>query len=140
MKRQIITDRIFLKQKSIIATPEEVITLIKDLEDTLDIKRGIGLSAIQIGIPKNVAIIRLESTKIDLINAYVIERTEKFRMKLEGCLSLPCLYMDTIRYNRITINNNGNLQDYNGILAVAVQHELDHSNGLTILDRKWRAR
>jgi len=52
---------------------------------------------------------------------------------------LPGIHIDTRRYNEIKIINNGKEENYTGILAVAIQHELDHANGLTILDRKWRS-
>jgi peptide deformylase len=139
MKKNLIADMNFLKTKSEQARPDEVASIIQDLEDSLDLKRGLGLSAIQIGIPKQVAIIRYGEAKIDLINAYIIEKNDKFRMTGEGCLSLPSLHIDTRRYKEIKIMNNGKEENYTGILAVCIQHELDHFSGLTILDRKWRS-
>ena len=98
MKKNIVTDINILKTKSSPATPDEVQTILQDLNDTLDLKRGIGLSAVQIGILKNVAIVRLGEVKIDLINAYMIEKNDKFRMVGEGCLSIIGIRADTIRY------------------------------------------
>jgi peptide deformylase len=140
MKKPIISDMQILRQKSLPATSDEVQAILQDLNDSLDLKRGIGLSAIQIGIPKNVAIIRHEGVKIDLINAYIVEKDNKCRIQGEGCLSLAGIRVDTRRYGYITIINNGKREDYAGTLAIAIQHELDHQNGLTILDRKWKAR
>ena len=140
MKKSIITDLNFLRQKSLDVTKDEAKEIIQDLEDSLDLNKGLGLSAIQIGIAKNISIIRYGDVKIDLINAYIDGKDNKFRMKCEGCLSLPGLYIDTTRYDEILIYNNGKREEYSGIIAIAVQHEVDHCNGLTILDRKWRAR
>ena len=61
MKRKIVTDITYIKQKSKEVSQEEVETIVKDLEDSLDLKRGIGLTAIQIGIPKKVAIVRISN-------------------------------------------------------------------------------
>ena len=140
MKQKIVTDLTILKTKSSPATPDEVQAILQNLNDTLDLKRGIGLSAIQIGISKNVAIIRHGEAKIDLINAYIVEKDNKIRIAGEGCLSLAGIRVDTRRYGYITIINNGKREDYSGTLAIAIQHEIDHFLGLTILDRKWKAR
>ena len=137
MKRQIITDLKFLKQKSEPVGFWESKKIIKDLEDTLKTtKIGIGLTAIQIGIPKQVSIIRLPNFKLNLVNNKIIEQSDLIRFP-ESCLSLPGLKIDTRRYNYVKLDN-GKL--YKGLVAVAIQHELDHQQGLTILDRKWRKR
>jgi peptide deformylase len=140
MKQKIVTDMAILKQKSLPATPNEVQAILQDLNDTLDLKRGLGLSAVQIGILKNVAIIRTGNVKLDLINASILDKAEKVRIAGEGCLSLAGIRVDTMRYGRVTIENNGKIEEYSGLLAIAIQHEIDHSRGLTILDRKWKAR
>jgi len=144
MKRKIVTDITELRKKSKTATYEEVYNIIKDLEDTLDTSKGIGLSAIQIGIPKAVGIIRYGEIKIDLINPITIQKNDKFRMKSEGCLSIPGIFIDTLRYKEIVIiNNNRNFSfdlETDNILPVAILHEIDHMNGRLILDAKWRKR
>ena len=140
MKKQIVTDLNFLKQKSEPIAIYEIDMYLSQLEDSLDLSKGIGLSAVQIGILKNIAIVRIGETKINLINAYIIDKNDKFRMVGEGCLSLPHIRVDTRRYKEITINNNGKTEHYEGLLAIAIQHEVDHCNGMIILDRKWKAR
>lgn len=149
---KITTDLKYLKQKSeeikfqgIESEPCEMVeTIIKDLEDTLaDKKTGIGLSAIQIGIPKRVGIIRIPNKEpINLVNPIILEKYDKIRLKQEACLSLPGLYIDTIRYKGIVIENGVKREKFvaYGLEAVAIQHEIDHFNGLTILDRKWKKR
>lgn len=141
MKRPIITDIAVLRQVSTQAEPGQALSIIKDLEDSLDTKKGIGLSAIQIGIAKKVSIIRFGNTKIDLVNAEIIDKQERFRMVGEGCLSFPGLKVDTSRYNYIKVKNgNGQIFTAEGIEAVAIQHEIFHENGRTILDCKWKSR
>ena len=139
MKKDIITNLVKLKIKSGEASLKEVNSIIKDLEDTLkEYPNGVGLSAIQIEIPKKLGIIRVGKLKIDLINPKIIAKEEKFKMKKESCLSFPNLNLDTIRYNNITIVNNGTEEIYQGMLAVIIQHEIDHMNGIVFIDRKWR--
>ena len=140
MKKPIISDMQILRQKSLPATPDEVKAILQDLNDTLDLKRGLGLSAIQIGIPKNVAIIRHDGVKIDLINPEILERDEKIIVKDEGCLSLTGIKITTDRYNYIKIDNNVKIEEYRGLLAICVQHEVDHLRGLLIINRKHKAR
>ena len=140
MKRPIITDLNFLKQKSEVATFWEARRIIRDLEDSLNLKKGLGLTAIQIGIPKRVSIVRIHGLKINLINAEVLDKYDKFRMKREGCLSLPGIFVDTTRFKKIDIINNGKKETYEGLEAIVIQHELDHMTGLIILNRKWRKR
>ncbi len=153
MKRPIRVDTLYLKQKSELLSQIELeqphtvtgITVakmfIKDLEDSLDLKRGIGLAGIQISIPKRISIIRMPKLKLDLINPIIIDKYDRFRFKEERCLSLPGLAIDTIRYKEITIQNgDGRRFVFEGLEAIVVQHEIDHMNGLLITDRKWRKR
>ena len=138
----IVTDIIELKKVSEEVELKEVDNIVKQLEEELDKhKTGIGLSAIQIGLIKKVAIIKLpKKEKIVLYNAKILEKSEKFRFKNEGCLSIPGLYVDTRRYNQITVENNGEMFCSYGLEAVAIQHEIDHMNGILILNRKWKRR
>jgi len=141
MKKKIVTDIVYLKQKSEEVKIEEIETIVKDLEDSLETQKGIGLTAIQIGILKKVAIIRIPNKEpMNLYNPKIIEKEKPIKFS-ERCLSIPGLTILTRRYNTI-IWENGDGQKYSadGIEAICVAHEIDHMNGLTILDRKWRRR
>ncbi len=141
MKKKIETDIRLLRHKSAEIEPKEAQSIIKDLEDSLDLSKGCGLSAIQIGIPKRVSIVRIINLqKINLINPKIIEKEGKFQFKGEACLSLPGLSIDTSRYYQITLENNGRQYVSTGIEACVIQHEVDHMNGRLIIDRKWRKR
>lgn len=122
---------------------QEFSNIINDLEDTLKTcKNGIGLSANQIGYNKRVAIIRLPSLKLNLINPIVIDKNDK-RIFREGCRSFPNIEMVTDRYDYIKIKNGINskeILEFTGLEAVAIQHEIDHLNGLTMFDRKHKKR
>jgi len=138
MKRNIITNIKFLKQKSESVSSWEAKRIIRDLEDSLNLNKGIGLTAIQIGIPKCVSIIRIHGLKINLVNPKIVIKEERFRMRGEACLSFPGLSIDTVRFKKVDIINNGRKENYEGLEAIAIQHEIDHMKGITILDRKWR--
>ena len=139
---KLIRDIHFLKQKSKEVTTEEAQEIIKELETSLNLKQGIGLSAVQIGILKRVGIVRIKDFKLDLINPIILEKDQRFRVKKEGCLSLPGLYIDTARYQYVTFENGFDKKRYmaEGLQAVAIQHEIDHMNGLLMIDRRWRKR
>lgn len=101
---------------------------------------GIGLSAIQIGIPKRVAVIHFGKTWALLVNpVWTAEGTARLHIE-EGCLSLPNIRLVTDRYETITVTDEAtflNPTKISGLLAVVIQHEVDHMNGMLILDRKW---
>ena len=80
MKRAIVTDPIYIRTVSTDAQADEIAPILQDLNDSLDIKRGIGLAGVQIGILKRIAIIRIGDQKINLINAYIVEKNNKFRI------------------------------------------------------------
>lgn len=141
MKKKVITDLIFLKQKSEEVSKEEAENIIKDLEDSLKGQKGIGLTAIQIGVPLQVAILRIPNKEpMNLYNPKIIGKQDPIRFN-ERCLSIPGLDILTRRYNNITWENgDGQRYSADGIESICVQHEIDHMNGLTILNRKWRKR
>ena len=143
MKRKIVTDLKILNQKSELASFWEIRRIIKDLEDSLDLKKGVGLSANQIAIPVKIAIIRLSNCKIDLFNPKIIEKSKPFRFEKEGCLSIPGLLIDTKRYFNITIENgNGERYNLTGLEACVAQHEINHMDGKLIINKgiKWQKR
>lgn len=123
--------------------PEEVDKLIKILENEIIEanklgKQAIGLAAPQIGIFKKIAIIRLNDTKLNLVNCKIEKSYDLITFKNEACLSFPGKSEDTLRYNEVYVTNN--LVEPNSFiatdfLAIAVQHELDHLNSTLFLDR-----
>jgi len=139
----IVTDPKILKEKSkeipTSPIPEGYFRLIKDLEVALaeSERKGVGLSAIQIAVPLRVAIIRSNTLNLDLYNTKILEASEVIKFKDEGCLSVPNKYVDTYRMNKIKIlNGDGKVYDLQGLAAIIVQHEMDHWDGITILDRE----
>lgn len=101
-------------------------------------KPGVGLAAIQIGIPKKFAICRLgNGLDLDLINCEIIKGYDKAIFEGEGCLSYPGMIESTYRYQEIYVENN-DVEPISfvasGLLAVVIQHELDHCGGIILPD------
>lgn len=99
---------------------------------------GIGLAAPQIGIAKNIAIVRLgNNLNFNLINCKIKNQYDSAIFRQEGCLSFPGRVEDTTRYQEIYVTNNL-VEPYSfvatGLLAVVCQHELDHLNSKLFID------
>jgi peptide deformylase len=124
--------------------PEEINELILTLESELNYanrlgKNGIGLAAPQIGITKNIAIIRMGNVNINLVNAKLEKGYDPAIFKDEGCLSFPGRVETTIRFQEIYLKNNlvyPNDFIATGLVAIACQHELDHLNSTLFMDHK----
>lgn len=123
---------------------EEAGELIETLEKELKYSErmgrpGIGLAAPQIGIAKNIAIVRLDHNySINLINCKIKNSYDPFMFKGEGCLSFPGRIENTMRYQEVHIVNNllsPNSFIVSGLAAVVCQHELDHINGILLSDK-----
>ena len=111
----------------------------KELEHSAKLGRpGIGLAAPQIGIAKNIAIVRIDNLyKVNLVNCKIQNKYDKAIFQDEGCLSFPGRIENTMRYQEIHIVNN--IIDPHsfvatGLMAVVIQHELDHLNGVLLPD------
>lgn len=123
--------------------PEEVGALIATLEQELDYanrlgKGGIGLAAPQIGIAKKIAIVRIDKIKLDLVNCKIEKGFDPTIFQEEGCLSFPGRVEDTTRFQEVYVTGNLVLPytfTVTGLLAVVVQHELDHVNSVLFTDR-----
>ena len=126
--------------------PEEVGSLIDSLEKELNYanklgKGGIGLAAPQIGIAKNIAIVRFGKNSefnVNLINCNIKSGYDLACFQQEGCLSFPGRVEDTNRFQEVYIENNL-IYPHSfiavGLLAVVCQHEIDHLNSILLMDR-----
>ena len=140
----ITQDEKILRTECVEVSLDEAKELLKTLETELDYanklgKNGVGLAAPQIGIHKKVAIIRAGANfNLDLVNAKIENAYYPQVFKGEGCLSFPGRTEDTIRFQEIHVVNNL-VKPYGfictGMLAVMVQHEIDHYNGTLFIDR-----
>ena len=115
-----------------------------DMFDTMKDASGIGLAAIQVGVPKRIAVIDLDpsgpnSKPIYLVNPKIVAASEEQTPHNEGCLSVPDFWEDVVRHARVTVeytDEKGRPQrlEADGLMAIALQHEIDHINGLLFID------
>jgi len=125
----------------------EVEKLIQDMKETMYTAGGVGLAACQVGISRKVIV--LDVSPIDpqhsffaLINPEIISEEGEIDHE-EGCLSVPDCLETVRRKERVCVkglSSQGTQMEIKGegILAIALQHEIDHTNGILILDRVSR--
>lgn len=116
----------------------EVRQLIDDLYETMDAAKGIGLAANQIGVARRVAVVDAEGQRFVMINP-VIRLAEGKDTAEEGCLSIPELYADVTRPHRVVLDAmDREGQEFSleaeGLVARAIQHEIDHLDGILFID------
>jgi len=138
----IITDESLLRVECEPVLSSEVDYLRAKLENALEWSErnghtGVGLACPQIGIAKEMAIVRVDGIKLDLVNAKIISFDYQFEFDGEGCLSFPGRYERTLRYREIVVEGNL-VRPYKfvatGFAAVVIQHEIDHINGILLPD------
>lgn len=113
--------------------------LLDNLADTLYASgNGVGLAAPQIGVSKRVVVIDVGDGLIELINPVVLEK-EGEATEEEGCLSIPNITGDVLRAAKVRVqglNRQGEMLDIQAdrLLARALQHEIDHLEGILFVD------
>jgi peptide deformylase len=117
---------------------DEVRRLVEDMFETMDASRGVGLAANQVGVARRVAVVDADGDRFAMIDPVIIE-TEGRATAEEGCLSIPDLYGDVTRPERVVIEaldaeGNPFRKDATGLKARAIQHEIDHLDGILFLD------
>ena len=123
-------------------TPE-ILNLIKDMAETMYTASGVGLAASQVGVPKRIILVDGEEDGlIVLINPMII-KSEGEVVAEEGCLSVPDIYSQVKRSSKVTIkalSENGDPIEITneGLIARALQHEIDHLDGILFIDRIGR--
>ena len=114
--------------------------LILEMTQTLRANNGLGLAAPQVGENLQICIIEIENELFVLINPEIKSLSKEKIPSQEGCLSFPNKFLDIKRHKRIKVkatDTNGKKQliRARGLLARAIQHEIDHLNGVLIVDR-----
>ncbi len=123
---------------------DEIRALAKDMLDTMYDAPGIGLAAPQIGVLKRIVVMDLAkedepAAPLVMINPEILKLAEEIQVTEEGCLSIPELYYDVERPNGVTVrytdlDGNSLELDATDKLAVCIQHELDHLDGVLYID------
>jgi peptide deformylase len=144
-----------LRQKStpVEKVDDEVRSLIADMFETMYDAPGIGLAAIQVGVPKRILVIDLQEPEEEggepvkdprvFINPEILDSSDQEVPYTEGCLSVPDQYAEVDRPDRIRarwLDENGDAHeaDIEGLLATCLQHEMDHLEGVLFIDHLSR--
>jgi peptide deformylase len=138
----IVTDLDELKKPNTDATAKEADECLAKLGEELGKTTGVGLAAPQIGIHKRVAIVRTDTDKLNLVNPVIVWKGKMMLSEGEACLSLPGVSENVWRYGEIVVKDDTNPDGImaTGFLAVVIQHEIDHLDGILITDRAVRAK
>ena len=123
---------------------EDIIGLIKDLKDTCVVEGGVGISAPQVGIQKRVMVAAHDGDLKVFINPTITSASEDDIIKdKEGCLSFPGFFPQIKRFNHVCVryqNEEGTevIDSFEGFTSRIVQHEIDHLDGVLMIDRMNR--
>ncbi len=127
---------------------DELRALMDDMLETMYAAPGIGLAAVQVGVPKRVIVMDLAREgeppqPRHFINPEITWRSDEIAVREEGCLSVPDVYDEVERPARVGLR----YQDYDGahieeeaegLLSVCIQHEMDHLDGVLFIDHLSR--
>lgn len=142
----------------LVSTPVETVDdelrdLIADMFDTMYDAPGIGLAAIQVGVPKRLIVMDLQEQEDEegkpiraprvFVNPEILEPAEEQSLYTEGCLSIPEQFAEIERPARCRVkwlDENGEAHDelFEGLLATCIQHEMDHLEGIVFIDHLSR--
>jgi len=139
-----------LKQVStpVEAVDDELRALMDDMLETMYAAPGIGLAAVQVGVPKRVIVMDLTREEEQrgpryFVNPEITWRSEETVPYEEGCLSVPEIYDEVERPARVKLkylNYQGEAveEEAEGLFAVCIQHEMDHLEGVLFIDHLSR--
>ena len=132
---------------------DELKTLVEDMFETMYDAPGIGLAAVQVGVPIRLLVIDLQEPEEEgggpvrdpkvFINPEILWHSDDEVPYTEGCLSVPEQYAEVMRPEKIRaewrdVEGNTYEEDIDGLLAVCLQHEMDHLNGVLFIDHLSR--
>lgn len=132
-----------LREKSLLVGKEDVSQLLDDMLETMYEARGVGLAAPQVGVLKRVIVIDVGGkdarTPLFLINPRIVWHGEEKDQCSEGCLSVPNQFALVERFVSVRVayedrNRKSQKIEAEGLLSIALQHELDHLDGVLFLD------
>ena len=134
-------DPVLKKESQNVETIDDNIKkLLDDMVDTMREASGVGLAAPQVGINLNVVVIEIEGKVRKLINPEIIAKSAEEETVEEGCLSIPGVWEKVKRAARVKVkytNENGEevIEEGEGLLGRAFQHEIDHLKGVVFVER-----
>jgi peptide deformylase len=130
-----------LRQRSaeVEGVDDEVRRFIDAMFETMDANKGVGLAANQVGVARRVAVIDADGHRIALVNPRIAASGGPKEAEEEGCLSVPDVFAEVTRPTRVTLDaldRDGKpyTLEADGLLARAIQHEIDHLDGVLFID------
>ena len=118
--------------------------LLDDMLETMYASNGVGLAANQVGLLERIVVIDCakdgeEPDPLQMVNPKIIAHSEEILCRNEGCLSVPREYADVDRFAVVTVEyldkkGEKKTRTADGLLGVAIQHELDHLDGILFID------
>ncbi len=137
--------RLKLRSNPVQEVNEEIRTLLDDMLETMYADDGLGLAAIQVGVPKRVVVIDVHGpddppAPIKLVNPEILWASPERMVYEEGCLSFPEYFAEVERAAEVQVrylDENGAEQEIDAkeTLAICLQHEVDHLEGKLFVDR-----
>ena len=134
--------------KPVAAVDDDLRTLMDDMLETMYDAPGIGLAAIQVGVPLRVIVMDISPREGErepryFVNPEITWRSEDTQPYEEGCLSVPDIYDEVERPSQVKLrylNYQGETvdEDAEGVFAVCIQHEMDHLDGVLFIDHLSR--
>ncbi len=126
------------QSKPVATVDDEVRRFVADLFETMHAAHGVGLAANQVGVTRRVAVVEADDQRLVLINPRIVEASGQETGE-EGCLSVPEYFADVTRPDRVVLealDETGTpyRRELIGLPARAVQHEIDHLDGILFLD------
>lgn len=134
--------RLHTVAKPVAQVDERIRQLVDDMLETMYEAKGVGLAATQINVHERVVVIDTSEERNDplvLINPEIIWASDEMIVWEEGCLSVPTIYDKVDRHAKVRVralNRDGETYEFEGeeLLAVCVQHELDHLSGKVFVE------
>ncbi len=128
------------KAKPVEVFDKKLLSLINEMFKIMEEAHGVGLAAPQIGHPLRLVVIQFEDNRYVLVNPEIIDKSKEQEEFEEGCLSFPGVSVNIKRPSRVKVayhdeKGKRSILEANGLLSRIVQHEIDHINGVLIIDR-----
>ena len=136
--------RLKIKSKPVETVDDRVRALMNDMLETMYSAPGVGLSAVQAGVPERIIVIDVAKdpdppAPVRLVNPEIIWQADEIVLAEEGCLSLPEYYADVERPAAVEVryldeNGENRTIKADGLLSTVLQHEMDHLEGILFVD------
>jgi len=135
-------ERLRTKAADVVEVNDDIRLIVDNMLDTMYQEKGVGLAATQVDIHQRIVVIDVSEdgdNPIVLINPEIIKKGGEIVINEEGCLSVPGCYAKVDRHGTVSVkalNRNGEEFTLHGeeLLAICIQHELDHLAGILFVD------